>query len=558
MKKNGLWIAFVLLSMHVLGQSAYIPLNTYSFHVLDRMEIKQGRLSTPQEFTTTTRVFKREAIAQYLEEYDTSVTHLSKQDYFNLNYLINDNFEYNSSLSTLSKRTIFNSALYEHKAALFDINEQDFKLVINPVMYIQPAYDKTLGVSYLSNVGFELRGKVGNNIAFYTQYSDENNRLSSWNQDFYSQYNVISGAAFIKTSDKRTFNYWQASGYAVLQAGKYFDIQLGHGRNFFGNGFRSLMMSDFSRDHLFLRVNTRVWKIHYSNIWGQHYDYVRPSQSVLPKRHYFATTHASINLTSKLNIGLFQTISFQRDSGYSNGGFDAQYLNPIIFYKPIENGLNSPDKAILGADFKYNFAKHFSFYGQFVISEMVFGQFFSGNGWSGNKNAYQLGLKYIDVFNVKNLDFQIEYNQARPYMYTSFNRLNAYVNFNQNVAHPLGANFRECIGIVRFQPTEKVMLKGLFIYSMYGNDTNNSNWGRDIRLSYKNVERQFGNVIGQGVKTQQLTADVSASYMFRHNMFIDLQFVYRKTVSDLVLFERNTIWIGMALRINIAQRYCHY
>jgi len=466
------------------SQSSYIPMNSYSFHVLERMEIKQGRLATPQEFHTSTRVYKRESIAHYIDSFNVIKTPLSKQDYFNLTYLQNDNFEYSNSEGTKSIRPLFNEQIFEHKAAIFDVNYQDFKLIINPVFYSQLGYDIAANdFSYFNNAGIEIRGKIGNNIAYYTQYSDVNHRLENWDQQFYNRYQAIPGAAFLKSSDKKTFNYWQASGYAVLQAGKYFDIQLGHGRNFFGNGFRSLMMSDFSRDHLFLRANTRIWKIHYSNIWGQLYNFARPSQSILPKRHYFATTHASINLTKKLNVGLFQTIVFQRDSGYANGGFDAQYLNPIIFYKPIENGLNSPDKAIMGFDMKYNFARHFSAYGQLVISEFNVSQLLAQRGWTGNKHAVQLGLKYIDVFSVNNLDLQLEYNQARPYMYSSFNASNAYVNFNQNMAHPLGANFREIIGIIRFQPAEKLNIKAIAIISRYGNDTNNSNWGKILEIA---------------------------------------------------------------------------
>jgi hypothetical protein len=548
----------------VFAQSSYIPLGSYSIHVLDRMEIKQGRLATPAEFNTTTKAYKRESIAHYVDSFNLSSAKLSKQDYFNLAYLQTDNFEYSNSENTRTKRSLWGTGIYKHKAAFVDVTIPDFVLVVNPVTHQKFEYDNNLKQPlWLNNKGIEMRGKIGNSFSFYTQASDIQQMANTWDQAFYQADTVLPGQAFLKTFDHgKTFDYWAASGYAAWQAGKYFDIQFGHGRNFIGNGYRSLMMSDFSRDHLFLRVNTRVWKINYTNIWGQMYDYVVPGRRNLPKRHYYATTYANMNITKRLNIGLFQTISFQRDSGYDNPGYDPQYLNPIIFYKPIENGLNSPDKTIIGMDFKYNFAKHFSVYGQLVISELIIGNVFSTidsvRGWAGNKDALQIGIKYIDVFGISNLDLQLEHNRARPYMYSSFSPKNAYVNYNQNMAHPIGANFKENIVIIRFQPTNKLFINAKAIMTTYGNDTNGSNWGKDIRKNYYTFEKEYGNTIGQGVTTHLYIADIIASYMFWHNMFIDFELTYRQTSSSVSIFNSKTINPSIAFRWNINARAVDY
>ncbi len=549
----------LLFATEIFAQSSYVPLGSMSMHLLDRFEIKQGRLSTPEEFNTNSKAYKRESIAHYIDSFDITSTKLSKQDYFNLAYLQADNFEYSSSESTRTQKSLWNTGIYKHRAALGDVTGNNYAFIINPVAHQKFEYDKHFGqILWLNNRGVEIRGKIGNSFSFYTQVSDVQQMSNTWDREFYHADSVIPGQAFLKTTDGVNFDYWAASGYAAWQAGKYFDIQFGHARNFIGNGYRSLMMSDFSRDNLFLRVNTRVWKINYTNIWGQMYDYVVPGQRRLPKRHYYATTYANINITKRFNLGLFQTISFQRDSGYGNPGYDAQYLNPIIFYKPIENGLNSPDKTIIGFDMKYNFAKHFSLYSQVVLSEFIFGNLISNNGWAGNKAGVQIGLKYIDVFGVSNLDLQLEHNRVRPYMYTSFEPKNAYVNYNQNMAHPLGANFKEHIAIVRYQPTTKTFITLQGIYSTYGNDDDTSNWGKDIRKPYYTYEKEYGNTIGQGITTHMLIADLMISYMFWHNMFIDLQLTYRNVTSQSTKFESNTINPAIAFRWNINTRKCDY
>ncbi|MBP9689969.1 MAG: hypothetical protein KBE91_10190 [Bacteroidia bacterium] len=560
MKIKQFYILLVLCfsAIQLIAQGTYIPINSATQHILDRFEIKSGRLAMPQEFNTTAKAFQRNRIANYVDSFNVKGIKLSKVDYFNLDYLQNDNFEFSNSEATLSKHNLH--GVYKYKAAFFGIKNPEFNLVINPVTYLQAGYDTRLKhIVRINNRGVELRGKIGKSLGFFTTFSNEIIALNSWTKDYYITNNVVPGASFLKAySDTAvlTINHNTASGYIVYQPNKFIDIQMGHGRNFLGNGFRTFYMSDFSRDHFFVRANTRFWRINYSNIWGQIYDYNTPNQRNLPKRHYYAATYANVNLTKNFNLGLFQTVSFQRDSGYSSTGYDLEYLNPIIFYKPVENGLNSPDKVILGADFKFNFYRHFQLYGQGVISEFRIKDMLARNGWFGNKWATQLGLKYIDAFGAKNLDMQYELNIARPYMYTSFNALNSYVNYNQSMAHPLGANFYEQVAIIRYQPIKRLSLKATFIFATYGNDTNGSNWGKNIELAYnsKSLPREYGNEIAQGIKTNLLMTDLLVSYMVKHNLFVDLQLAYRKTASDMNIFNTEALLINGTVRWNFNER----
>ncbi|MFN9112892.1 MAG: hypothetical protein ACK5XN_22735 [Bacteroidota bacterium] len=559
------FITILILGIHLqlLAQSTYVPLQSLSMHLIDRYEIKSGRLADPLEFNTSTRAYQRHRIVAYIDSFNVVGAKLSKQDYFNFAYLQADNFEFTNAESTKSK--INTRKVWEYKAAFFGLKSTDYTLVFNPIttqtLGIEPKIDKRPS---LNSRGIEMRGTIGKKFGFFTTFSDEILIPQTWLHQFYVDYKAIPGAGFPKLPDGYSsemnnppyINYSTASGYVVYQPSKFLDVKFGHGRNFLGNGYRTFYLSDFSRDHLFLRVNTRFWKINYTNIFGEIYDWVNFSQRNLPKRHYYATTYGNINLTKNLNVGLFQTISFQRDSGYAKGGYDLQYLNPIIFFKPLENGLNSPDKTILGADFKWNFLRHFQLYGQAVITEFKIREILSNKGWFGNKWALQGGIKYIDAFTVNNLDIQMEYNVARPYMYTSFNRLNAYVNYNQNMAHPLGANFYEYISIIRYQPTNRLMIKATGILAIYGNDTAGTNFGKDIRLSYTDLAlvKPYGHEIAQGFRTTLLMADIHVSWMVKHNLFVDFQFVYRTTTSELARFTTNTVYPNLTIRWNMPER----
>lgn len=548
----------------LIAQGAYVPLGSYSMHIIDRFEIKSGRLALPSEFNTTTKAYQRSKISDYANAYDS--TNLSKQDLFNLQYLKNDNFEFSNHAGSLSKKQFKKSSIYKYKAAMYAVVIPDFELVVNPVLYLRGEYDtyRTDRLPYFQNRGFNLRGRVGKNFSFFTETTEEIQSLNGWNLWYFKEHDVLAGQNFINTNtykpnDPLLYSYWNTSGYIAYQAGKYADFQFGQGRNFIGNGYRSLMRSDFSTNNLFLRINTRIWKINYTNIYGYLYDYTPfISRSAIIKQHYYATTYANVNITKNLNIGLFETNVFQRDSGYESRGYDLQYLNPVIFYNAIDNGRNSPDKNMIGFDCKWNFKKHFQFYGQFVLSEMNIYKRLTQPTWWGTKEVWQIGLKYIDVFNISNLDLQLEYNHARPYAYTSFDSRNAYVNYNQSMVHPLGANFREGLAVLRFQPTERFFINSLFSFSQFGNDTNGSNWGGNIALSYNTREREFGVYVGQGVENFLLLVAPTFSYMLKHNLFIELQLSYRKQTSILKQFEMEMFNAGLGIRWNINERKCDF
>ena len=177
-----------------------------------------------------------------------------------------------------------------------------------------------------------------------------------------------------------------------LSVSRHVNLELGHGRHFLGNGMRSLFLSDFSTDYFYLKLNTRVWKFHYQNIFGE---LTRPDRSsdpgdrLLPKK-YFAAHYLSLNILPTLHVGLFETVVFARENQ-----FELQYLNPVILYRTVEGAIGSPDNVLLGLDVKWNLFKKASIYTQFVLDEFKISEITAGTGWWANKYGLQLGIKYL-------------------------------------------------------------------------------------------------------------------------------------------------------------------
>src|SRR5690606_12139315 len=141
--------------------------------------------------------------------------------------------------------------------------------------------------------------------------------------------------------------------------------------------------------------------------------------ATLQKKKYGAFHRVTINVRKNLQFSFVEAVIFDRQDSTETGRFDWNYLNPVIFYRSLEQGLGSRDNALIGLEWKWMFHKHCSFYGQFVLDEFKLKEFKQG-GWWANKWAFQSGLKYMNVAGIKNLDLLGEVNIVRPFTYSHF------------------------------------------------------------------------------------------------------------------------------------------
>jgi hypothetical protein len=556
-KMNKLLVLLGLMPFLSFSQSNYIPLNESYYHSIDRYEVKSGTIF-PQIFTTI-KPYKRSDVVAFADSAYQRELFTSAADRFNLEYLQQDSWEWARSDTSDGPRPILKH-FYKKKSDLFSVDvEPDFDLHVNPVLYVGAGNDSELDdMLFINTRGVELRGMIDRKIGFYMYMAENQTRLPSYvsgsvtnNSDF-GLYPVIPHEGFWKSFKKgKGYDFLQTRGYFTFEATRHLNIQFGNDRFFIGNGQRSLIFSDHAPPALFLKANIKVWKLNYMYMLNRMVAESR--RSVIGDTKYpdkfVAFHHLSVNIGKKLNIGLFESVVFTDSSS-----FEWSYLNPIIFYRAIEQQFGSSDNVILGMDFKWNVLKGVSVYGQFVLDEFVLENIKARNGWWANKFAIQAGVKYYDAFGITNLDLQAETNIVRPYTYTHNTTTGSYTNYLQPIAHPLGANFNELIGIARYQPAPRLNLIGKIMLIEIGRDEPDANWGSDIVKDYTTREKDFGNTIGQGIKNDILLATFTASWQFKHNLFIDLSAVLRKSDSPQALRNTNSTITSLALRWNIPQR----
>jgi Capsule assembly protein Wzi len=559
--RRKLFLLFFLSNLNYgFSQSANSSISQISESFVERLEVKSGILSN--SFHTNIKPFTRQQIGDFLTAID-SVTFkkLSKTDKRNFEYLQVDNWEYlhtKDSVKNLSKKPIFRH-LYKNKSDMYFVESDDFDIHVSPVLNIGFGSNSAHGnlkskSTFINSRGIEIRGNINKKLGFYTMVTDNQGSSPNFMVNFYKTYlgYPYQSLVKIKNDDYNLLqgDYFTAIGYFAFKPIKNLTVAFGHDKNFVGSGIRSIVLSDFSAPYLQLKTDLRIGKLQYLSILGQMTNLQvenPPFSQITNAPKYMAFHHLNINLTKTLNLGLFESVMY----GPRKTGFELNYLNPVIFYRFVEGYLGSSDNAMVGADFKLNLFKTFTAYGQYFLDEYNSKEF-KKDGWWSKKYAWQLGAKYFDVFKIKNLDFQYELNRARPYMYSHFTDYTNYVNYNLPMAHPLGANFKENIVSVKYQPHAKVFLSFLAMSALKGEDKDSSNYGGNIKLNNR-IGRisDYDNYIGQGFENRIKNTEMVASLMIKHNLFID--FMYQRRKDSYYEDETESIF-SFGLRWNMTRK----
>lgn len=598
MKKNLyiLLFLFFILNKNGFSQGTIVPLGNDAYHIIDRLEIKTGR---PFTLGTGLKPYLRGDVVRYALDLDTSRVLLSGKDRMDLYWLFKDNNEWlkQSELPTtvagkretitykdtsgvtwttgsqtqasfadnrfIERKPIL-KYFYKTPANLFQLDKEFYYLRINPILNVKYFKDtRDSQIQFLNQRGLEIRGGIDDRVYFYANVIETQANFPYYVRDRIARDTAAPGVNLLKpyvssvSSKIGGYDYSIANGYVGFNVTKHIGFQFGHGTSYVGDGMRSMIFSDYSPYHLYFKINTRFGKFQYQNLFTE----MRTSPSsvgdtYLPKKH-LATHFLTYNFTKNLSFSLFESVVY---GGRPGSGWDLNYFNPVIFYRSVEYLGNSEDNALLGAQGKWNFLNRFSLYGQFVLDEFKLEYLFprgtTPKGWWANKYAIQAGLKYINVAGIDHLDAQIEYNLARPYTYSHDNSFTNYANSNQPLAHPLGANFKETIVHVRYQPIPKFVIDARLIKTLTGEDSlkGRFSYGQNVIKDYAGRPNQFGNFIGQGISTNITMISINASYQIFHNMYADLHYFYRKQKSEDVTRNQSTNYIGGGIRVNIANR----
>ncbi|WP_029035830.1 hypothetical protein [Salinimicrobium terrae] len=452
---------------------------------------------------------------------------------------------------------------------LFRFQGEDYWFTVDFALDLQVGkdFDSDLDVTYNNTRAAIFQGGLGKNLSFYSVVYENQGRFA----DYFNHYAesirpgsegaaIIPGRGIAKPFMGQAYDYPVAEGYLSFSPGKFFNLQFGHGKNFIGDGYRSLLLSDNAAPYPFFKLNTTFWKIKYTNTWMSLRD-VRPEVTGEGsyRTKFMANHYLSYNVTKRLNLGFFESVIWENDN---NRGFDLNYLNPVIFYRAIEFSTGAQaGNAIIGLTGKYKWNNSFLTYGQWLIDEFSSSDVFGGEGSWKNKHGFQIGTKYFNAFNVENLQMQLEYNQVRPYTYSHNTITLNYGHMNQSMAHLWGANFRELVAIARYK-NGRYYGHVKAIYGERGFDffENGDYYGGNIYRTEDERPLETGVQIGQGNTTDSFFAQTEVGYIVNPvtNLKFFGSFIYRHfdpQVNSLQHFDNTTYWINIGLRTDIFNWY---
>lgn len=301
------------------------------------------------------------------------------------------------------------------------------------------------GARYRAGGGFWSDLDVGTKLNFHLDAQAWGEQLPAYLDTLARATQVTAGEGYaFGTSPNVTHYDWNA--HLSWDAHKYINLTLGRGKNFFGQGYRSLFLSDEATSYPHLKVTTKVWKITYVNLFCMMND-IRGAGGVAAnfQRKFSSMHYLSWNASKRINISIFEAIMWSAGDEKYPRGFDINYVNPILFYRPMEFQIGSPDNALLGMGISVKAGKHVLFYGQFMLDEFLLDQVRAGLGWYANKQAVQLGVNAHEAFGVRGLQLRAEWNFIRPFMYTHSDTRQNYAHMGQPLAHPYGSGVQEVL-----------------------------------------------------------------------------------------------------------------
>lgn len=283
--------------------------------------------------------------------------------------------------------------------------------------------------------------------------------------------------------------------YINYRPADYLLFSFGKGKKHIGEGLRSAFLSASNSGMYYfdLRVDMRSFCYVFSINGGKNLD----SKLNCDKTKWSVYHLFSWNATKWLSLGGFEVVNLVRRDSLNNSRFvDLHYINPLIFTRPVEYSLGSPDNELMGVFGKLKFFKQ-TLYGQFMIDEFKIKEVKTDNGWWANKYSILAGVKGF----FKDFSYILEAAYIRPYMYSHDDANNSHSVYNQPYANPYGANLKEISAQFKYKIKDFYATLTLDFIEL-GKDFDKFSYGGNVLRSYNTRKQEYNNNICQGLDTK--------------------------------------------------------
>lgn len=336
---------------------------------------------------------------------------------------------------------------------LVEAREDDFVVSVDPLFNFSFGKDINDFTGYADTVrlftntrGMLLQGRIGPKVWFQSGFYENQTFAPLFIKAFADSTGVMPGAGRTKKYKITGFDYNMSFGSVSYQPWSFLTLQIGYGKHFIGNGYRSLLLSDAAFSYPYLKATAQWWenKLQYTAIATTFQNMERLPLGEVPeslfKRKGGSFYYLSFHPTQTIEVGLFEGTIRQRVDSTQVVPLTWDTYVPVIGLSSLVNGLNGTNNVLTGVNARVELSKHAFMYGQLACDNL-----------KDLRLGWQVGLQLMDL-GVKNLDVTAESNTTSDYFYSDGRGdLQSYSHFNQPLGLMAGAGVQEYIGIVHYR-----------------------------------------------------------------------------------------------------------
>jgi len=373
--------------------------------------------------------------------------------------------------------------IYEN---FYSKDSADIQLTINPVLDL--TLQRNTGrdpLLYNNTRGVTARVNLFDKVYIATHIYETQSRFPGYIKQKIRSTRMIPGMGKANSFGDGGHDYYYSSGRIAWRPNEKNTLIAGHGKQFVGSGYRSLLLSDVPYHFPHLQYLYQDEKFQYSKTVALLQHEVEMENPVSPGREKTGVFHyVAAKIGKALEVGLFEGNIVDNPDPSGNYSFYAGYLNPVPLLNSLLPFNNLETHSLIGLNINYRPSHTLSLYGQLALDE-PFRNRAAGDGAS-NWGA-QAGVKLFEPFRVENLILQSELNISAPHTYGDDRPTLAYTHFHEPMAHPFGANFIENVSWLHYR-YRRFALRGELLLAKYGRDNAPSRPGRlfftDVELSW--------------------------------------------------------------------------
>ena len=415
---------------------------------------------------------------------------------------------------------------------------ENIRIRIDPIMNFEKGKDfsDSLDKKFFTNTrGISASGNIADKVYFETMFVENQSWFPNYIYNVGNRLKVVPGQGRYKNFKTYAYDYAFATGFVSVQAHKNLNIQVGHGKQKVGHGYRSLLLSDNAFNYPYTRF-TSQWlkgKIQYSSIYAVLMNFAPAAQKQtygiepLLQKKAAAFQHVSFLPNKNIQFSLFQGMIWQAGDGRNRQNINWAYVNPIIYSNAAIYGLNNKNNVLVGADMKVKLGNSVSVYYQAMADD------FSNTDSLGNGYGQQIGVNYFDAFGVKHLFLQGEYNYISEGAYRNVPNVitdQSYSHYNQNLANALGCG-------------QELVLIGDYKFDRF--DIN-------AKLNYQLVERGHKAYYNNTILNAKFGYTLNTAY----NFMISLGVTYRsQNFANFRNLNNETTYVYFGLKTNLYNTY---